>query len=272
MIKHKKMSHKGENGRVLIIGGSKNYVGCLVLAGIACLRTGVDLVTIACPEKVAWSINKYSPDLITAKLKGDYINSSNYKTIMNLIAKNDVILLGNGLGVKSKQVIKKIVLNCNKPMVIDADGVKSISLSDVSDAILTPHEKELEILLDNSKLGKFNLIKNKFDKIKSIKKYLNAKKSSNIILLKGRSDYIISANKLMINKTGNERMTVGGTGDILAGVCAGYLAQTKNLFKSALLAAKNTGNIGDFLYKKYKYNYIASDLLSLIKEVKAKKR
>ena len=70
MMERKKTAHKGENGYLLIIGGSEEYVGAVILAGIAALRAGCDSVTIAAPEKVAWAINRYSPDLITYKIKG----------------------------------------------------------------------------------------------------------------------------------------------------------------------------------------------------------
>ena len=64
-------SHKGEHGRDLVIGGSKDYIGAPALAGLAALRTGVDLGVVAAPEPVAWTINNYSPDLITRKFEGD---------------------------------------------------------------------------------------------------------------------------------------------------------------------------------------------------------
>ena len=66
-----KNSHKGDNGRVLVVGGSIDYVGAPYFAAMAALRSGVDLVTVAAPEKVAWTINSLSPDLITKKFKCD---------------------------------------------------------------------------------------------------------------------------------------------------------------------------------------------------------
>ena len=91
-------AHKGDSGRVLVIGGSKEYVGAVALAGIAALRAGCDVVTIAAPEKVAWAVNCLYPDLITIKLQGDYIQYKHLKEISSRIEKSDVILLGNGMG------------------------------------------------------------------------------------------------------------------------------------------------------------------------------
>ena len=146
--KRKKDSKKGDNGRVLVIGGSKDYIGAVALAGLAALRSGCDWVTIAAPEKVAWAINAISPDLVTIKLKGDYFSLKHYSEIAKLAKKHDIVLLGNGLGLRkeTKSFVKKIIKKINNPKVIDADGIKSLSLGDLENSIITPHIKELEIL------------------------------------------------------------------------------------------------------------------------------
>lgn len=251
-------SHKGQNGIVLIIAGSKEFTGAAYLAvkAISSLRTGIDLAILACPEKVAWAINKLSPDLVTKKLKGDYLTLKHYKKIQTFINRADIFLIGNGISQQkqTKQLIKKIIKNNKeKKKVIDADAITALSLNEIDNAIITPHAREFEILLKNSRLTK-----------KNYRKHLK----NNVILLKGPIDFIISKNKIKTNKTGNAGMTVGGTGDILAGITAGLAFKT-TLFNAAYLAAKTTGKIGDKLKKTFDYNYIASDFLSLIaKEVK----
>src|SRR3989344_5285882 len=80
-------SHKGQNGTVLIVGGSEEYVGAVALAGIAALRSGADLVNIAAPEKTAWAISCLSPDLITTKIKGKNFSEENCFQIKKLIPK-----------------------------------------------------------------------------------------------------------------------------------------------------------------------------------------
>ena len=84
-------SHKGENGKVLVIGGSNDYVGAPALVGLAALRTGVDIVVVAAPEKAAWVINSYSPDLIVKKFEGDFFNWDNVKDVIELANDFDVI-------------------------------------------------------------------------------------------------------------------------------------------------------------------------------------
>ncbi|MFW5991138.1 MAG: NAD(P)H-hydrate dehydratase [Candidatus Nanoarchaeia archaeon] len=253
-------SHKGENGRVLVVAGSYDYPGACFLAvsaAVASLRVGGDLVTVAAPEKVAWFINTVIPDIITVKLKGKYLSYGHHKTIEKLREKSDIILLGPGIG-RRKTTFSLVRRLCKgkKNKVIDADALKAVKLQDVDNAVLTPHKGELETLLKNSGI----FIKN----YSELKKYCG----SNVILLKGKEDLIISRNEVRRNKTGNAGMTVGGTGDILAGIITGLIAQGFGLEKAAYKGANLTGRIGDKLRKEYGYGFIASDFLSLIAKEK----
>ena len=279
--KRKKDSHKGDNGLVLIVGGSKDFVGAVALAGLAALRSGCDLVKIIAPEKTAWAITAYSPDLITMKLKGDNFKLNHFDVIKKLMEKFDVLLIGNGIGLNNdtKKLCKKTIKNITKLKIIDADAIKSISMHDAENSIITPHSKELEYFLFNSKIKKstINKIKNQKNIIKKSKlikkttqKFLNR---NNIILLKGRIDVIISKNKIFYNKTGNAGMTKGGTGDVLAGLCAGFLAQSKDLIQSAVNASYFNKKIGDILLKKKKgFTYLASDMVEEIKRIRPKSK
>src|SRR3989344_1089555 len=91
--KRKKSSKKGDNGRVLVIGGSRDYVGAVALAGLAALRSGADWVTIAAPEKVGWAINALSPDLVVKKFKGDDFCASRAKDVLKLEKNFDAVLI-----------------------------------------------------------------------------------------------------------------------------------------------------------------------------------
>ena len=274
--KRKKGSHKGDNGLVLAVGGSKDFVGALILAGLAALRSGCDLVKIIAPEKAAWAINAYSPDLMTVKMKGNYVDSKYFNVVKKEMKKYDVLLIGNGIGLKeeSKTFCRKIIREIKKLKVIDADAVKSISMDGCENSIITPHSKELEYFLINSKINK--LIVSKINKEKNImkksqlikkitKNFLN---KNNIILLKGKIDLIISKDKLFFVKGGNPGMTKGGTGDVLAGLCAGFLAQSKDILQSSINASYFNKKIGDILLKKKKgFTYLASDMVEEINKV-----
>ena len=274
----KKNSHKSQHGHVLIIGGSEDYTGTLILAGLAALRSGCDIVTIAAPEKVAWAINCYSPDLITKKLPGKYLAPSHIPLLTPLLEKATVIALGNGIGLRkeTKQFCKKLMsLTKDKPKVIDADAIKLLSLKDITSAIITPHAVELHLLLNNSNLAKFNKIKNKIRKSKAIQPHL----TTNILLMKGPTDFIISKTRMIKVMGGNPGMARAGMGDVLAGLCAGFLSprriipQKNNLIQSAEAASTLNKTVGDILFKKKNgYSFIASDMVEEIKKIKNKIR
>ncbi len=266
LMERKKTSHKGENGYALIIGGSEQYVGAVILAGLAALRTGCDSVTIASPEKVAWAINRYSPDLITYKIKGGTFSIKNAKEMVKLAEKYDAILIGNGITRKADKFSHYFIRKSQKLKVIDADALKSLSFKDFNNAILTPHEAELEQMLINSnkefllpKLRESNA-KEKAEILQGNLRYFL--QNNNVLLIKGATDIIISRNKIAYNRTGNQGMTKAGTGDVLAGLIVGFLAKTDDLFKSAVAGSYINGYLGDQLLKKKKgYTFIASDII-----------
>lgn len=276
--KRKKESRKGENGEVLIVGGSEDYVGCLTLAGLAALRTGVDWVTVAAPEKVAWAVNCLTPNLITKKIKGKFLQPTHVKEIVDLSTQFDAVLIGNGIGRKTgtERFLKTIVKRIKKLKVIDADGIKAISIDDVKDSILTPHLGELKILLLNSGILQKQvnkIIKQRDVKQKAclIKQAFKQRLKNNVLVVKGHIDIIISSDKVFYNKTGNPGMTQGGTGDVLSGLAAGFLAQNQDLLQSTINATYINGLIGDILLKKKKgYSFIASDMTKDIRVVLAR--
>jgi len=241
-------SHKGMNGRVLVIGGSEDYVGAVALASLAALRSGADLAILFAPEKVAWAVNEKSFDIITKKLPGKFIEPKHIKQIKEFLRDDDVILFGNGTGLKPKtKKAMQMLADLPHLKVIDADALKAISTRNLKNSILTPHRRELEILLENNKTNIEEITKN-----------------NNVMIVKGKIDYIHTANDVFYNKTGNSRMTVGGTGDVLAGLCAGFLSQYKNLEEAAKTAAYINGEIGDKLLKRKGYAFTAEDMLKEI--------
>lgn len=280
-------AHKGQSGRVLIIGGSPSYVGAVALAGIAALRGGCDWVTIAAPAKAGWAVNCLSPDLVTVKLPGDSFCAAQFPLLRKHINAHTAILLGNGMGVTAgaKSLCKKVLLHCRragKPAVVDADALKMVSLSDLGYGILTPHPKELEHLLRNSGISPANIKRvntaSPIEKKASLVHYLlfsskssgkgkakRAKESPSekevIILLKGPIDAVISPSSIAYNRTGNPGMAKAGTGDVLAGLCASFIAQGLFPRQAAINACYFAGLAGDILLKKRKgFTYLASDL------------
>ena len=272
----KKTGKKGDNGRVLIVGGSKEYIGAVALAGLAALRSGCDWVTVAAPEKVAWAVNCLSADLVTVKLKGDYFSSNHVNEVEELARKHDVVLLGNGIGLKeeTRLFLKTAIKKINNPKVVDADGIKALSSSDLENSIITPHTKELEIFMENSSIKKA-IIKKITNEKNTQKKALLIKDSlkkffdkNNVLLLKGPVGEVISKNDILLNKNVEPGMTKAGTGDVLAGLCAGFLAQNRNLQQSAVNATYFCGLIENILLKKKKgFTYLASDIVDEIERI-----
>ncbi|MBI2139590.1 NAD(P)H-hydrate dehydratase [Candidatus Woesearchaeota archaeon] len=261
---------KGDSGKVLIIGGSEDYVGALALAGIAALRAGVDWVTVAAPEKVGWAINALSPDLVVKKFPCKNFTEKFTAHLLKVEKSFDAVLIGNGLGLRSKKFARKFIRDSKNPLVIDADGIKSIGLHDCNASLLTPHLGELKLLLENSGISKKSVAFVSDRKINIQKRAIKIQEllrkkfplKNIVILLKGPIDAVISKEKIAYNKTGNPGMAKAGTGDVLAGLCAGFLGQGLSLFQSAVNAAYINGALGDLLLKKKKgFSFIASDLL-----------
>jgi len=258
-------SHKGDHGRVLIVGGSKDFIGAPALAGIAALRTGCDQVVIACPEKVAWTINSLYPDLITRKFKEDRFYFDHVKDIIELAEDFDAILIGNGLGTDEDTLdfAREICERIQQPKVIDADAIKALRGAEIHNAILTPHATEFEMWTEEK------VPKKSEERGNLVKKFT---KHNITVLLKGHVDIIADKDELKYNKTGNPGMTIAGTGDILAGIAVSLLAQSKDLFNSAYAAAHLNGTIGDILLRRKGIGFLASDMIDLIPEIKNKTR
>lgn len=257
-------SHKGDFGKLLVIGGSQTYIGAPTFVGLAALRTGADLVYIASPEKTAYAISTISPNLISIKLFGDHLSLANLGEIQPLINKVDAVVVGPGLGIhkETEEALKKIFNMLNefkKPFLVDADAIKTFGESEINlktSVILTPHAGEFEKLTG---IKPSTSLKERIEEVKEA-----AKKFKVIILLKGGVDIISDGEKFKLNFTGNPGMTVGGTGDVLAGIAGAFLAQGFNPFNSAVAAAFINGAAGDMVYLEKGYHMVSTDLIEKI--------
>jgi ADP-dependent NAD(P)H-hydrate dehydratase / NAD(P)H-hydrate epimerase len=246
-LARKRDSHKGDNGTALVIGGSAEYVGAAYLASMAALRAGCDKVIVAAPEKVAWTLNSMSPDLITVKLPGRAFGDSHFPLISRLIGKCDAFLIGNGMGQSPHALglCRKIVRKHPESLkIIDADAISAIRFQDAKNAIMTPHEKELQGIVKRSTKGL----------------------GDTILVQKGHIDVIRSQTRMKKICCGNAMMTVGGTGDVLAGLALGFLAESRDRWRSACTAAFINGQIGDALWKE-QGTMLASDFLPRIPSI-----
>jgi len=257
-------SHKGDFGRLLVIGGNETFSGAPALVALAALRTGVDLAYVAAPEQTAYAISAISPDLITIKLKGKHLNLANIATLKTYVETVNAVALGPGLGLHSetREAVKamiNIIESVGKPLLLDADGLKAFSEFKRKlnvPLVLTPHSGEYAILT-GKKLP--DNLKEKALEVKKTAAQLNA-----TILLKGPIDIISDGKRLKLNFTGNPGMTVGGTGDVLSGIVAALLAQKVDCFEAAAAGAFVNGAAGDFAFCNKGYHMVATDLLEHI--------
>jgi len=257
-------SHKGDFGRLLIIGGSKRYTGAPALAALsamASLRAGVDLVLVAAPRRAADIIAKFSPNLITEPFEGDYLTGKHVKDVLRLSKEYDAVSIGSGLGTEkeTQKFVIKFIEKIRKPCVIDADAIKALGKKRLgANFVLTPHAYEFYHI--SGEKPKYDIT----GRAKLVEKF--AKKINSVILLKGAVDIISDGKQTALNKTGNPYMTTGGTGDILTGICGSLLAQKISPFRAACAAAYMTGKAGDIAVKKKK-PIIATDIIESIPEV-----
>ena len=265
LAKRKTSSHKGQNGNVLVVGGSTDYSGAPALAALSALRSGVDISIVACPNCVASPIRSYSPDLIVKGLSDNYINFDDTSKILDLSKKANSMVIGCGIGLEEETslALNEMIEKIQKPIVIDADALKILDSKSLSkhrnEIVLTPHKAEFKAFFGVDIPEKLS------QKIDVVLEY--SKECKCTVVLKGNVDIISNGESVKLNATGNPGMTVGGTGDVLAGLIGGLLAQGHNAYESAYLGAFINGTAGDFAKKEYGYNYLASDVIEYIPKV-----
>lgn len=258
-------SHKGENGRVLIIGGSREYYGAVILAGHAALRSGADLVYLYVPECNFEVTRAASPDFIVKAFNGDHFSPRAASEIVEFGKTCDSVLIGPGMGsiTDVKDSVVEGVLELIKKLRISTvlDSAAIFALKKIrkfpleQDVLITPHHNEFSNLVDRdmrvSEKDTQSIIL-----LRSIAMDLHIN-----IVLKGPVDLIASDEGDVVKScTGNAGMTVGGTGDVLAGICVGLMAQGYDGFSAARVSAYVCGAAGDKAFREYGNGLMASDV------------
>ncbi|AFK21957.1 bifunctional ADP-dependent NAD(P)H-hydrate dehydratase/NAD(P)H-hydrate epimerase [Pyrococcus sp. ST04] len=251
----RKGSHKGQNGKLLVIGGSENYYGAPYLAAKAASYL-VDLVFLLTPERVSRKIN--DPDLIIREVKGDNLTARHVDEALKISEKVDAVVIGPGLGISepTKAFVREFIEKVEKPVVIDADGLKIISehLEVLADKtfILTPHAGEFSKLFGIKPEGSLE------EKARIVME--KAREISGTIILKGEYDIISDGKTWLYNKTGNRGMTTGGTGDILAGTVGAFLALGNSQLRAAAAGTFLVGYAGDLTKEEMGEAFTAMDV------------
>jgi hydroxyethylthiazole kinase-like uncharacterized protein yjeF len=240
-------SHKGDYGRVLIVAGSRGKTGAAHLAGIGALRSGAGLVTVATPVSCQATISAMAPEYMTEALNemSDGVDLDEADRVIEMA--RDVIAIGPGLGqaTSTKEFVKRLVDRATTPLVVDADGLNAFTDDaerlvgrDGRDVIITPHPGEMARLVgmstDEVQARRMDVARN------------FASSHHVYVILKGHRTLIATPDgKVFINPTGNPGMATGGTGDVLTGMIAGWLAQLLDAEAACKLAVYLHGMAGD---------------------------
>ena len=258
----KSTSRKGDNGTVLVVGGSYIYHGAPILSSLAALRAGSDLVYTSVPKINAQSTRAISPNLIVLPLVDSKLTRGAANKLLGQIPHGlDSATIGMGLAVKDLESLKTLIkplLNRDVKLSLDASALVGGILPLISNknVLVTPHAGEFKRLFGEIPS---NSIK---ERIKIVEKY--AKKYGLTILLKGPTDIISDGKKTFLNPKKTPAMTVGGTGDVLSGITAAFLARNKNPLESASAAAFVNGLAGKQVQRKLGLHMAASDLIDVL--------
>ena len=244
-------SHKGAGGSVLVIGGGP-YQGAPFLAAEAAFRAGADIVRAASP------VDGFMPDVILERLSGDKITEDHKARLIELAEAADVVVAGPGLGTdeESLETVREVVSHA-KRAVVDADLLRLPLPKAREETVYTPHAGEFSRLFGD-------VPKDLAERGRAVRDA--AAKSSAVVVLKGETDVISDGCRVRFNRSGCEAMTVGGTGDVLAGITGGLLCRLP-AFEAACAAVYAEGRAGEAASSEAGDGLMASDLLKEIAKV-----
>jgi len=280
-------AHKGDFGRVLVIGGSHGMLGAPALCANAAYRSGAGLVRIATEESnhrhicvlapcatmvphadLDAATNRKRPPATTRALIG-----SVWKVLHEAVQTNDVIALGPGWGCSPARsaLLGTLLRSSKKPLVIDADGLNCLCqiedwwrftrrIAETGGAVvLTPHPGEMQRLLDAAEIRR----NAKGDRVRVAVEL--SRKCGAIVVHKGAGTVVTDGQRVFVNRTGNPGMASGGTGDVLTGVIAALIGQGLAGLDAAILAVHVHGLSGDLAAKALgEVSLMASDLVDCL--------
>lgn len=238
-------SHKGDYGRVLLIGGSRGMSGSISLSAMAALRAGSGLVSTLVPDVCLETVAAFDPCIMTiaapATPQGQFAIPA-HLAADDSISKSDAIAIGPGMGTGpgSIRLVRKLAMNTTVPRVFDADALNVIGrTADITlrgPAVLTPHPGEMQRLSGVS-------VTDRAGQIEAACEY--ARTTDSVLLLKGSQTFITDGQSRWFNPTGNPGMASAGSGDCLTGIIASLLGQKYSPWDAARLGAFIHGLAGD---------------------------
>lgn len=240
-------THKGKNGHVLVVAGSRGMTGAAALSGLGALRTGAGLATIAVPESERMIVASFAPEFLTLGLdetpqgtlaEGAIVPLRRY---LETHAVN-VLAVGPGIAVNAQTAtfVRDILDEFDLPVVLDADGLNNLRAEDFRghrQLVITPHPLEL------SRLTGIDRQEIRADRAGAAQRI--ARDFELVCVLKGKGTVVTDGARTRINPTGNPAMAAGGMGDVLTGALAALIAQGLGRFEAACAAVYLHGLAAD---------------------------
>lgn len=258
-------SHKGTFGKVLAVCGSIGMSGAAMLSVSAVLKSGAGMVTAATSDDVIKNIVLNTPEAMTLSLDTERYE----KNLLSALEKNDVLLLGCGMGrrEKAKEITGLLAISSEKPMIIDADGINNLSVNinilnrKKAPLILTPHTVEFSRLTGYD--PKY-IEENRYNLALEF-----AKKYDVILVLKGADTIVASPDgAVYISPISNSGLATAGSGDVLSGIIAGFLAQGAKPYYAAACGVYTHSLAGEFAKKELgERSMTANDIIANIPKV-----
>jgi NAD(P)H-hydrate epimerase len=262
-------AHKGKLGHVLVVAGAPGRAGAAVLTARGALRGGAGLVTVACPASIRAEIAVQQAEIMTEPLMESsegLLSAGAAARAQDLLGNRDTLALGPGLGTDpgTAKAVRLLALSARRAAVIDADGLNALALDHDSvlglreaaaPRILTPHPGEAARLLG---LTARDVQADRLSAVRTL-----AERTGAVVVLKGDRTLVARPNgTVAVNATGNAGMATAGSGDVLTGVIAAFLARGLDPFDAARLAVFVHGDAGDrAAARRGADGMIASDLL-----------
>lgn len=255
-----KNSRKGDNGVVAVVGGSTFYHGAPFLAAVSAQRAGVDLVYLAVPRTISTPIRAFCPDIIVIPLPDAKLTTGSVDKLLKWLPRVDTVVFGPGLGKQKtdgmKKFAKEVVLSMKVKLLLDADALNRevVEICKGHDVTITPHAGEFLRVFGKELPSEYS------ERPEFVRKV--AEESEVTILLKGPVDIISDGKESYSSSTGTPAMTVGGTGDVLAGLVGGFMALGLKTLDAAIVGAFCNGYAGEKVASRLGFHMTALDLVN----------
>jgi ADP-dependent NAD(P)H-hydrate dehydratase len=267
-------SKKGDNGIVLVVGGSGIYHGAPLLSTLAALRSGVDLVYTAVPKSNVSAIRSFCPDVIVLPLPSDKFTIGSAKRLLKILPKNPhVAVIGMGMTIERQQALVYLInelKSMGTKLLLDASSLVPDILPHITgtSTIVTPHPGEFKRLFqkESSVVNSRTTVEDQESNV-----YKLSRKYGITIILKGYNTIVCDGNSTGNNNHQKHRravirrttpaMTVGGCGDVLSGVVAGLLTKMQNPFAASIAGVYLSGIAGGLAYRRVGLHMVATDLI-----------